>query len=107
MYVSCIKPNITYDQLKAISIFQKTKPFKIIDCDKNVGLALISNELYENNIFTGFWYCQFKSKYENTNRLYEVNVSNDFNELEFSTFISKIIESEIKGLLKYRNLLII
>ena len=45
-----IKPNISYEQLKTIAIFQKNKPFKIIDCDKNVGLALISNELYENNV---------------------------------------------------------
>jgi hypothetical protein len=45
-----IKPNITLEQLKAIITFQKNKPFKIIDCDKNVGLALISNELYKENV---------------------------------------------------------
>jgi hypothetical protein len=45
-----IKPNITLEQIKAIITFQKNKPFKIIDCDKNVGLALISNELYKENV---------------------------------------------------------
>ena len=38
-----IKPNINLSQLKTIIQFQTKKPFKIIDCDKNIGLALISN----------------------------------------------------------------
>ena len=45
-----LKPNITVEQLKCISVFQRTKPFKVIECDKNVGCALISNELYNDCI---------------------------------------------------------
>jgi len=41
-----IKPNITFKQLQALIIFKKEKKFKIINCDKNVGNAFISNELY-------------------------------------------------------------
>ena len=45
-----IKPNINLSQLKTIIHFQTKKPFKIIDCDKNIGLALISNELYDKSV---------------------------------------------------------
>ena len=45
-----IKPNINLSQLKTIIQFQTKKPFKIIDCDKNIGLALISNELYDKSV---------------------------------------------------------
>ena len=40
------KSNISRDQFKTLSLFNKVKPFKIIDTDKNTGAALISNELY-------------------------------------------------------------
>jgi hypothetical protein len=42
-----IKPNIDVTQLNYLLKFQKEKPFKIINCDKNVGNALISNDLYD------------------------------------------------------------
>ena len=44
-----IKPNITFTQLKYFMKFQKEKNFKIINCDKNVGNAILSNELYRNS----------------------------------------------------------
>ena len=42
-----IKPNISYTQLKYLIKFLKEKTFTIINCDKNVGNALISNDLYQ------------------------------------------------------------
>jgi hypothetical protein len=39
--------NLTKNHLKVISEFSQKKPFKIVELDKNIGSALISNELYE------------------------------------------------------------
>ena len=44
-----IKPNISFTQLKYLIKFQKEKNFKIINCDKNVGNAMLSNELYRTS----------------------------------------------------------
>ena len=44
-----IKPNISFSQLKYLLKFQKEKNFKIINCDKNTGNAILSNELYRNS----------------------------------------------------------
>ena len=41
-----IKPNVSYKQLESLIKFKKEKSFKIINCDKNVGNAFISNDLY-------------------------------------------------------------
>ncbi len=38
--------NISLEEYKAIKFFIKKKPFKICDCDKNVGISIISNENY-------------------------------------------------------------
>ncbi len=45
-----IKPNISFSQLQSLIRFQKEKSFKVINCDKNVGLAIISNELYNESV---------------------------------------------------------
>jgi len=45
------KNNITMDEYKALKFFIKNKPFKVTDCDKNVGIAIISTENYNNLIF--------------------------------------------------------
>ena len=45
-----IKPNINYLQYKDLIRFQKEKSFKIINCDKNVGIAILSNELYSTSV---------------------------------------------------------
>ena len=42
-----ILKNLSYHQFKALSFFRLNKPFRIIDCDKNVGYAIISHELYD------------------------------------------------------------
>jgi hypothetical protein len=44
-----ITPNISFSQLKYLLKFQKEKNFKIINCDKNTGNAILSNELYRNS----------------------------------------------------------
>ena len=41
-----LSQNLTYIQFKALFSYKKNKPFLIIDCDKNVGNAIISEELY-------------------------------------------------------------
>ena len=40
------KPNISFKQFQSLINFKKEKKFKIINCDKNVGNAFISNDLY-------------------------------------------------------------
>ena len=40
--------NVSLEEFNSISKFQKDKPFKIVELDKNVGLAMISNSLYNN-----------------------------------------------------------
>ena len=42
-----IKLNLDQIYLKFLFLFSKNKPFKIVELDKNVGSALISNELYD------------------------------------------------------------
>ena len=39
--------NITPEQYKTIKHFIKFKPFKITECDKNIGVSILSNELYD------------------------------------------------------------
>ena len=95
-----IKPNITYDQLKTISIFQKTKPFKIIDCDKNVGLALISNELYENNIFR---FLNQDSSYNLINSDILPEVIQDINTSLSNLYLNNHISNKILNKIKLKN----
>ena len=40
-----MQPNINSTQLFHLKKFVTTKPFTIIQCDKNIGTAIISNEL--------------------------------------------------------------
>ena len=39
--------NLTFDQFNSLNKFIRLKPFKILECDKNIGLCLISNKIYE------------------------------------------------------------
>lgn len=39
--------NISKNQFRAIKDFIKNKPFTVSECDKNIGLAILSNETYE------------------------------------------------------------
>ena len=45
-----IKNNFIYRQYEALLSFKKNKSFTIIDCDKNVGSAIISNDLYNDSV---------------------------------------------------------
>ena len=44
--------NISSKQLFALKNFQKHKPFKVVELDKNIGTGIISNDLYNNLILT-------------------------------------------------------
>ena len=43
--------NISKNQLYFLKKFCKIRPFKIVDCDKNVGIIIMSNELYDKLAF--------------------------------------------------------
>ena len=45
------KPNLNKLQIQCLFKFIKEKPFKILDTDKNVGSAIISNDLYDQLAF--------------------------------------------------------
>ncbi len=40
--------NISLDEYNAIIKYQKEKPFKVVELDKNIGMAIISNQLYND-----------------------------------------------------------
>jgi hypothetical protein len=41
-----LKQNLSIEQINCIKFYKKHKPFLISYCDKNVGWALISEDLY-------------------------------------------------------------
>jgi hypothetical protein len=44
-----IKPTISsISQIQYLFKFNKSKPFTVLECDKNIGSAIISNELYDD-----------------------------------------------------------
>lgn len=97
-----IKPNISYEQLKTIAIFQKNKPFKIIDCDKNVGLALISNELYENNVIK---YLNEDSTYSLINKDILPSVTSNINDNLYDLFNNGHISKRMLNKVKIKNVI--
>ena len=42
------RSNISFNEFKSISKFQKENPFKVVELDKNIGCAIISNQLYND-----------------------------------------------------------
>jgi hypothetical protein len=46
-----INNNLSYHQYEALINYKKNKYFKVIDCDKNIGSAIISNQLYMESVF--------------------------------------------------------
>ena len=40
--------NISYEEFKEIKRYLQENPFKVVNCDKNVGSAIISHELYDS-----------------------------------------------------------
>ncbi len=45
---STFKNHLSIKEFKEIKTFIKNKPFKVVSCDKNVGSAIISHELYHS-----------------------------------------------------------
>ena len=45
------RSNISSSDLNKLRIFNKNKPFKVVELDKNIGAGLISNELYNTLIY--------------------------------------------------------
>ena len=43
-----IQPNLTSKQLHEMKRFLREKPFSVIQCDKNIGMAIISNDLLDS-----------------------------------------------------------
>ena len=46
-----IKPNLDKEQLTTLLKFNKLKPFKVVEADKNVGSVILSNNLYDRLSF--------------------------------------------------------
>jgi hypothetical protein len=96
-----ILKNLNYHQFKALSFFRLHKPFKIIDCDKNVGYAIISNDLYDKctleylNSDTAY-----KSIPNNQLDLISEKINTKLNELSTNNHIS----SNTNKTLKVKNL---
>ena len=61
-----IQQNLNHSQLQALLLYKKTRPFSVIDCDKNVGCAIISNEFYDESVYS----------YLNSDPTYEIINSN-------------------------------
>ena len=40
------KHNLSISEIESLCNFSKNKPFKVVECDKNVGVCLISNDNY-------------------------------------------------------------
>ena len=97
--------NLNYHQYKSLLYFRQNKPFQIINCDKNVGFAIISTELYDKSALD---YLNNDSAYlsiEN-NQLFNIveNINNKLNELFLNNHISKytkntlfVINSKVKS----------
>ena len=47
IYFEKLKTNITKDEYFVFTRFLKNKPFKLVECDKNIGTAIISHQLYK------------------------------------------------------------
>jgi len=44
--------NLNSEQFRAIKDFLKRKPFVVCDCDKNIGVAIVSHEIYNKLCYT-------------------------------------------------------
>ncbi len=47
IYFEKLKTNITKDEYFVFTRFLNNKPFKLVECDKNIGTAIISHQLYK------------------------------------------------------------
>jgi len=87
-----IKNNLNDCEIKYLYKFIREKSFKIMDTDKNVGLAIISNDLYDSLIFSHLNNCNTYSIVNNFNL---DDIIFKINDLLLDLKISKSISSEI------------
>ena len=101
MFHTNCKSNINSIQFKTLVNFNKLKPFKIIDTDKNTGSAIISNKLHDelvhDHLLDNDTY--YRINEEPTEIIYN-NITNKLKELNDSKLISKSI---FKCLLPHQN----
>ena len=91
-YVKNYKSNISRDQFKTLIEFNKIKPFKIIDTDKNTGAALISNELYIELAHSHLFDSDTYEKLDIDPTIDTFNkIENKLNDLMVSKYISKTL----------------
>ncbi len=43
--------NLNYELLESLYSFIKDKPFRVAECDKNVGLTILDHNLYDTFVF--------------------------------------------------------
>ena len=75
-----IQHNLNKSQLETIYKFSQKNPFKILECDKNIGSAIISNELYDSLVIDN------------------LSNSNNYKQLEYNP-LSEVISNIKKHLL--------
>lgn len=88
------KRNLSIGELKALRFFKKNKPFKVVELDKNIGSALISNDLFS----------KIGSENLNNDNIYEQIERNPIGEIKqkismtlFELWENKYISKELKN----------
>ena len=98
-YENEIEHNLNDFQLDCINKFSRDKPFKIIECDKNIGSALISNELYDilvyENLSNNTVYTEL---FENPLKEFFLNIKNNLNTLYNEKHINKSLYDKLFSL---------
>ena len=46
------KLNLSLNELRAISLYKKEKPFVVAECDKNIGIAIVPNQIYNSLVIS-------------------------------------------------------
>ena len=84
--------NITKDEYLSIKQFIKFKPFKIVECDKNIGCSIIDNNIYNNLCLEHLNNEEFFSKVEeNPLEILILNINTTLTDLKTSFNIDKKI----------------
>ena len=91
-----VKNNLSETETNSLFKFLKKKPFKVIDADKNVGLAIISNELHDNLVLNHLNNCETYS-FINDFNLNDIvtNINDSLLDLKISKHISNKLYSKL------------
>jgi hypothetical protein len=73
--------NLTIEEYNVLSRFLIHKPFKFVECDKNVGTALISHKLYEELCLKNLSGSDFESVVDDPLEKINLDIINKLNEL--------------------------